>query len=136
MREFIVAAAALALTAGPSFAQSERGYVNLSGGVAASSDVASGDVLGEVGVKVAPNLFVFGDLGRFHNLQPSLVQPAVDATDAMLAATGVGVTGTARMLAWYSIRRRDPLHVLKSPQEGEAFSRVSRDLARLKGSRS
>jgi opacity protein-like surface antigen len=103
MREFIIAAAALALTAGPSFAQGERGYVNLGGGIAASSDATSGELVGEVGVRVARNLFVFGDLGQFHNLQPSLVQPAVDATAAMLATTGVAVTGTARVPAWYSI---------------------------------
>jgi len=103
MREFIIAAAALALSAGPSFAQGERAYVTLGGGVAVSSDATSGDLVGEVGVRVAPNLFVFGNLGQFHNLQPSLVQPAVDATDAMLLTSGVNVTGTARVPAFYSI---------------------------------
>lgn len=93
-------------TAGPAFAQmqSERVYVTGVGGFATTPDTTSRDVMGEVGVRVAPNLFVFGDLGQFHNLQPSVVQPTVDATTAILAAgQGLNITGTARVPAWYSV---------------------------------
>src|SRR5262249_48925686 len=80
--------------------QGDRAYVNVSGGVAISSDDAtSGNVVGEVGVRVARNLFVFGDIGQFHNLQPSLAQPTIDATDLALSTSGVTVTGTARVPA-------------------------------------
>ena len=102
MRALIFAAAAIVMTAGPSFAQStqdERGYVTAGGGFAISSDTTSGDVLAEVGWRVARNLFVFGDLGQFHNLQPSQLQPTVDTTDVMLSANGISVTGTARVPA-------------------------------------
>ena len=71
--------------------------------MAISPDATSSDLVGEVGVKVAKNLFVFGDVGQFHNLQPSLVQPTVDATDAALLTNGVTVTGVARVPAWYSV---------------------------------
>jgi opacity protein-like surface antigen len=96
-------AACIACCAQPSFAQSDRAYVNVGGGMAISPDATSGDVLGEVGVRVARNLFVFGDVGQFHNLQPSLVQPTIDATDATLSASGIAVTGSGRVPAWQTL---------------------------------
>jgi opacity protein-like surface antigen len=102
MRVLVLGIVCVAAAAAPAFAQSsqnDRAYVTVGGGMAISPDVTSGDVLGEVGMRVAPNLFVFGDLGQFHNLQPSLVQPSVDATDAALSATGLTVTGTGRVPA-------------------------------------
>src|SRR5690242_5250475 len=96
-------AAAFAIFAAPSYAQSSSVYANFAGGFAVSPDATSGDVLGEVGVRVAPHLSVFGDIGQFHNLQPSLVQAAVDSTDATLAAGGLAVNGVARVPAWYSM---------------------------------
>ena len=96
-------AATIALLAAPSYAQSSNVYASFSGGFAVSPDGTSGDVLGEVGVRIAPHLSVFGNLGQFHNLQPSQVQPAVDAVVATLAAGGLSVTGVARVPAWYSM---------------------------------
>ena len=85
----------------PAFAQSERAYVSGSGGFAAGPDGTSGDVLVEGGVRIAPSLFVFGDFGQFHNLQPSSVQPAVDQTVTNLSSLeGVNVVGTAQTPAW------------------------------------
>jgi len=100
MRVLMMVAACIACGAAPSLAQqSDRAYVNVGGGVAISSDTTSGNILGEVGVRVARNLFVFGDLGQFHNLQPSLVQPTVDATTLALSSDGLTVTGTGRVPA-------------------------------------
>jgi opacity protein-like surface antigen len=99
----LLIAAALALAAAPSYAQGSSVYANVAGGFAVSPDGTSGDVLGEVGVRVAPHLSVFADIGQFHNLQPSQAQPAVDGTDATLAAGGLSVTGVARVPAWYSM---------------------------------
>jgi len=103
MRSLFIAAALLVVAAAPSSAQSTRAYVSGAGGFAVAPDGTSGDVLGEVGVQVAPNLYVFGDLDRFRNLQPSQMQPTVDATMATLATSGIGVTGTAQVPAWYSL---------------------------------
>ena len=102
MRVLLAVAITLA-TAVPSFAQVERGYVTGIGGFAVTPDTTSGDVLGEIGVRVAPRLFVFGNVGQFHNLQPSDEQPAVDTAAAMLSSSqGLNVVGTARVPAWYS----------------------------------
>jgi opacity protein-like surface antigen len=130
MRVLMMVAACIGCGAAPSFAQSERGYVNLDGGVAISSDATSGNVLGEVGVRVARNLFVFGDLGQFHNLQPSLVQPTVDATALALSSDGITVTGTGRVPALQvlgGVRYLIPTHAGATPYVlgGAGLARLS-----------
>jgi hypothetical protein len=104
MRAFVIAATLTLLSAAPLFAQNERGYVTGSGGFAASPDTTSGDLLLEGGVRIAPRLLVFADLGQFHNLQPSDAQSAVDTTTGLLATSlGLNVTGTPRVPALYSL---------------------------------
>src|SRR2546425_12470465 len=104
MRSRVISVTAIiVLAAAPSFAQSARGFVTGAGGFAVSPDTTSGDWLGEAGVRVAPNLFVFGDLGQFRNLQPSEVQPAIDATTAMVSGSGLTVTGSGRVPATYAL---------------------------------
>ena len=130
MRTMIVVTAISLLPAAPLLAQTERGYVTGVGGFAASTDTTSGNVAGEVGVRVAPHLSVFGSLGQFHNLQPSDEQPAVDGTTATLAGTiGLNVVGTPHVPAWYSIggvRYEVPTHgrVLPYVLGGIGFARL------------
>ena len=130
MRVFLIAAVCVMGCAGSSFAQSDRAYVNVGGGIATSPDATSGDVFGEVGVRVARNLFVFADVGQFHNLQPSVVQPTIDATDAALSAQGVTVTGTPRVPAWQTLgglRYMIPIRGGATPYVlgGAGFARLS-----------
>jgi len=130
MRVFLIGAACVVCCAGPAFAQGERAYVNAGGGFATSADATSGDVLGEVGVRVAPHLFLFADVGQFHNLQPSAVQPAVDATDAAVSAQGLTVTGVARVPAWQTlggVRYMIPTRFAASPYVlgGAGFARLT-----------
>jgi opacity protein-like surface antigen len=99
----VLITAMLALAAVPSFAQSSNVYANVAGGFAVGPDGTSGDILGEVGVHLTPRLAVFANVGQFHNLQPSSVQPSIDSTTATLAAGGLSVTGEARVPAWYSM---------------------------------
>ena len=104
MRALFIAATLSLLCAAPSLAQDERGYITGVGGFAASTDATSGNVLFDAGVRVAPHLMVFGNLGQFHNLQPSDALPAVDSTMATLAGSlGLNVVGTARVPAFYSV---------------------------------
>jgi opacity protein-like surface antigen len=131
MRALTIVATISVLTAAPLYAQTERAYVTGVGGFAATPDTTSGDVLGEVGVRVAPHLLVFGDLGQFHNLQPSDLQPAVDNATALLADTqGVTVLSTARVPAWYSlggVRYELPIQHRLSPYVlgGIGFARLT-----------
>ncbi len=103
MRALMITLIAIVLTAAPSYAQTERGYVSGIGGFTVTPDTTSRDVLAEGGVRVAPHLFVFGDVGQFRNLQPSDVQPAVDNAAAITADQGLGVIGTGRVPAVYSV---------------------------------
>ena len=103
MKLVMFATTVAVMTAAPLMAQTDRGFVAGYGGFAAAAGTTSADALGEAGVRVAPHVTVFGDIGRFRNLQPSEVQPAIDNTTASLAATqGVSVIGTGKVPAWYS----------------------------------
>lgn len=120
----------LALIAAPGFAQSPRAYASVSGGFATSPDGTSGDLLGDVGVRVAPHLSVFASIGQFHNLPPSDLQPVVNGTDSTLAAGGLSVTGVAHVPAWYSmggLRYSMPLFSHVSPYVfgGLGFTRLT-----------
>jgi opacity protein-like surface antigen len=104
MKIMFLFAAFIGSVATPLFAQTERGYVAASGGFAVSPDTTSGNALGEIGVRVAPHIVVFGDVGQFHDVQPSAVQPSIDATTSFLSqSAGLNVTGTGRVPALYSI---------------------------------
>jgi opacity protein-like surface antigen len=97
-------AAAIALCAStPLLAQTEHAYVTGVGGVARSTDTTSGDAMAEVGVRIAPHLFAFADVGRFENLQPSDVQSSIATTSALSSSQGLSVIGTGSVPAWYSI---------------------------------
>jgi opacity protein-like surface antigen len=131
MRVLIMAAAATVLTAAPVFAQTERGYITGLGGFAVTEDNTSGNVLGEVGARIAPHVSVFGDVGKFHNLLPSEVQGDVDNTIAALSANqGLNVLGTGRVPAWYSlggvrIEGSAGKHVLPYVLGGVGFARLT-----------
>src|SRR5215471_16971730 len=101
MRAILIAAVVAALPAA-AFAQQTRAYVSGVGGFATTGDEGtSGTVLGEAGFKVAPHLFVFGNIGRFNNLLPSEVQPALNDATQALSTLGVDVTGNPKVPAWY-----------------------------------
>jgi hypothetical protein len=104
MRHLIIAFVFLTSFTASSFADSERAYVSAGGGFAVGPDGTSGDVLSEVGAHIAPHLSLFGNFGRFHNLQPSVLQPLVDVTSQELAqSSGLDVVGTPQVPAWYSL---------------------------------
>jgi opacity protein-like surface antigen len=95
--------------AAPSFAQTERGYIEGVGGFAVSAAttsprVTSGDWSFDAGARIAPGLLAFGDFGRFNDLTPSTSEPAVATTVTTLSSTdAVDVVGTARMPARYAV---------------------------------
>src|SRR5262249_20794328 len=85
MRIAMVVSLAALLVAPPAFAQSERGYITGVGGFTNAASATSADVFAEGGVRVAPHLSVFGDLGTFHNLAPSNEQASIASTVATLS---------------------------------------------------
>ena len=94
----------LVCVAAPAFAQSEqRGYIAGGGGFTMTPDTTSGAAMIEVGYRVAPRVSVFANFGQFSNVQPSAVQPAIDAATEQLSTTGLSVTGTGRVPASYLV---------------------------------
>ena len=106
----MIAALLMAATASPLFAQDNAGqfagwenasgYVSGLGGFASSVSNTTGNLLAEAGVRVAPHVHVFGNIGRFGNLLGDL-QPTLDATTAGLAANQVNVIGSGTLPATY-----------------------------------
>ena len=86
----------LVCVAAPAFAQTERGYIGGSGGFAITPEATSGAAMIEGGYRIAPGLYVFGNFGQYHDLQPSGVQPAIDAATEQLSTQGLAATGTGR----------------------------------------
>lgn len=101
---------AIALAAAPSFAQEKggqdpSGYVSGFGGAVWSAGNSSSSVLFEGGVRIAPHLMAFGNVGRFTDLQGDL-EPTLDAATASSANQGVGVTSGGTLPAWYGVGGR------------------------------
>jgi len=105
----VIAAATFLITiqAASAFAQgigvSPRAYVSAGGGIVATGDGTSGDAIGEAGVRISPNLFLFGNVGRFNNLASSSVQTAADGVASDFAAAGLNLNATSTVPAWYSL---------------------------------
>jgi opacity protein-like surface antigen len=106
------------LSTAPVFAQTDRVYVGGAAGFSVTSADTSGQLVGEAGVRVAPNIFVYGNVGQFHNLSSSQLQPAIDDETATLLNSGLTVTGTATMPTWYTtggVRVQIPMHSRVTP---------------------
>jgi opacity protein-like surface antigen len=101
-----------ALTAAPLFAQEHAqnggwqdsaAYVTGLGGFQAATGSTTGDLLIEGGVRVAPHVMVFGDLGYFRNLQPDLTNSLNNTVASLQNTQGLAVTATGTLPALYSI---------------------------------
>ena len=106
MRVLWMAATVTMLAGAPLWAQDNggpdaRGYVTGLGGFAASVGKTTGDVLVEGGVRIAPHVMVFGNIGRFGSLQADL-QPTLDTSTAALSTNqGLTVIGGGSVPASY-----------------------------------
>ena len=108
MRKLMIAATVTLLTAGPLFAQERdgqraSGYVTGLGGFATSVGNTTADIAAEGGVRIAPHVMVFGNVGRFANLQADL-QPTLDGATAGLSANqGLSVVAGGKLPASYGL---------------------------------
>jgi opacity protein-like surface antigen len=111
-----------ALMATPAFAQgehgtagsapAERGYVLGTGAFDSSTaslagsaaSLKSGSGAAQAGVRVARHVLLFGEVGRFKDLEPAGVQASVNNVVTSLSTNqGLDVTGTSRMPATYGL---------------------------------
>jgi opacity protein-like surface antigen len=118
IRAVMMTAAVTALAAAPLFAQepggeNAKGYVAGVGGFASSLSNTTGNMLFEAGARIAPHVMVFGNIGRFGNLQADL-QPTLNTTTANLSATqGLTLIGGGTLPAMYfggGLRVEIPTH--------------------------
>ena len=83
--------------------QNSAGYITGLGGFQAATGTTTGDVLIEGGVRVAPHVMVFGDLGWFRNLQSDLAPTLNTTVTSLQTNQGLNVTGGGTLPAVYSI---------------------------------
>jgi opacity protein-like surface antigen len=112
MRTWMMVLSLTALTAAPLAAQDTHNkadwqdaaaYITGLGGFQAATGNTTGDVLVEGGVRVAPHVMVFGDLGWFKNLQSDLAPSLNSAMTSLQTSQGLSVTGSGTLPAVYSI---------------------------------
>ena len=108
MRMLMIAATVTLVTAGPLSAQERggqraSGFVTGLGGFTTSLGNTTAGFAAEAGVRIAPHMMVFGNIGRFANLQGDL-QPTLDSATAALAANqGLLVIGGGKLPASYGL---------------------------------
>ncbi|HEY7185962.1 MAG TPA: outer membrane beta-barrel protein [Vicinamibacterales bacterium] len=107
-----------------------RGFISGFGGTTSALGNSTGSVQVEGGVRIAPHLMIFGNLGHFQDLHGDL-QPTLDAAVASLSANqGLDVTSTGSIPAWYGstgLRASIPLHGPVEPYVlgGFGFARLN-----------
>jgi hypothetical protein len=119
MRYALIPALVATLWTTAAYAQEPRGYVVGGGALSRITGATSGGVNGEVGLKVAPNVVVFGNIGDLRDVHWSSLQTSVDNAVTVLS-TSDGLTATAkpRVPAWYSLggaRIQFPNHSAVTP---------------------
>jgi opacity protein-like surface antigen len=102
-----IASMVFVLIAPPLFAQeaggqNANGYVSGFGGAVWAGGNSTGSALFEGGVRVAPHVMVFTNVGRFTDLKADL-QPSLDSAAANLSGEGIGVTPGGKLPAWYGV---------------------------------
>jgi len=98
----IAGLAATPVSAQETTPQDPAGYVSGFGGAAWTDGNSTGSVLFEGGVRVAPHLMAFTNVGRFADLRADL-QPTLDGATTALANQGLVVTAGGSLPAWYGI---------------------------------
>ena len=97
----------VALAASPVFAQESEwknapGYVTVFGGPVWSGGNSSGNVVFEGGARIVRHVMVFGNVGRFSDLQKDF-EPTVDAATTSLSSQGIDVISEGTLPAWYGV---------------------------------
>ena len=95
----------------------------------------TGQATGEVGLRVAPRVVLFGSVGRLRDAQSSALQASVNDAIAAMAATDLTATGTAAHACVVLARRRTyrplesrPDHALRVWRPRIRASRADREI--------
>ena len=103
MRNALILTLVVFIWSSAAYAQEPRGYVEGAAGLSAVPGATTGNAAGEIGIRVAPRVVVFGNIGRMKDAQSSALQASFNDAISALAATDLTATGTVRTPAWYSL---------------------------------
>jgi opacity protein-like surface antigen len=103
MRNAQILTLAIVVCGSTAYAQESRGYVEGMAGMSAITGTTTGNATGEIGIRVAPRIVLFGNIGRIRDSQSSSLQTSLNDAIAALATNDLTATGTARVPAWYSM---------------------------------
>jgi hypothetical protein len=103
MRNALILTLAIVVWSTAASAQERRGYVEGAAGLTAVTGSTTGNADGEIGVRVAPRVSLFGNMGRVRDMQSSALQNSLNDAVTALAATDLTATATAKTPAWYTL---------------------------------
>jgi hypothetical protein len=103
MRNALILTLAIVIWSTAAYAQEPRGYVEGAAGFTAVTGTTTGNADGEIGVRVAPRVSLFGNMGRVRDMESSALQTSLNDAVTALAATDLTATATAKTPAWYTL---------------------------------
>jgi len=103
MRNALILTLAIVVCGSAAYAQEPRAYVQGAAGLSSITGTTTGNANGEVGIRVAPRVVLFGNLGRMRDTGSSSMEANLNNTVTALAATDLTAIGTVRVPAWYSL---------------------------------
>jgi hypothetical protein len=103
MRHALILTLVSLIWSSAAYAQEPRGYVEGAAGFSTITGTTTGNADGEIGIRVAPRVTLFGNIGRMRDAQSSALQSSFNDTLTALSAANLTATGTVRTPAWYSL---------------------------------
>jgi hypothetical protein len=103
MRNVLIFTLGILVWGSAAYAQTPRAYVEGAAGLSTITGATTGQGSGEVGIRVAPRVVLFGNVGRMRDAQSTALQASVNDAIAAMAATDLTATSTVRTPAWYSL---------------------------------
>jgi hypothetical protein len=93
----------LVLASNFAYAQEPKVFVEGVGSATFSTNASAGSFGGQIGVRIAKDLFVIADLGRLDNVSPSTLQSRVGQAIQLASYTDIGVTSSSHVPVWYGM---------------------------------
>jgi len=103
MRTALILTIAILVWGSAAYAQEPRAYVEGTAGFSSLTGGTTGNATGEIGIRVAPRVMLFGNVGRMHDAESSALQSSFNDAITALAANDLTATGTVRTPLWYSL---------------------------------
>src|SRR5437868_4513590 len=91
MRNALILALGILVWGSAAYAQEPKGYIEGAAGMSTITGTTTGNANGEVGIRVAPRVMLFGNIGRTADVVANGLFTAPNATTSLMLKTGGGV---------------------------------------------